>query len=286
EAALSVLDLSGLGEPRRRAEARRLAVAEARRPFDLARGPLVRTALLRLESQQHALLTTVHHIAFDGWSGSVFLRELSILYQAFCAGRVARLPELPVQYADFAIWQRQWLRGEVLERQLAYWREQLAGLPVLDLPCDRPRPATQSFRGSAEPLRLPPELGRGLQELSREHRATLFMTLLAAFQALLGRAGGQTDLAVGTVIANRNRAEIEGLLGFFVNTLVLRGDLGGQIPCTEPTFRELVERARETALGAYAHQDVPFEKLVAELDPERDLSRNPLVQVTLVLQNI
>ncbi|MCP4658711.1 MAG: amino acid adenylation domain-containing protein, partial [bacterium] len=285
---LPMIDLAGLRMPQRRAEADHLVRAAARRPFDLIRGPLLRGALLRLDREQHLLFLAVHHIAFDGWSAGVFVDELTALYRAYSAGGRSPLPELPVQYADFAVWQRQWLSGEVLERQLAYWREQLAGLPVLDLPTDRPRPASQSFRGSAEPFRLPGELSRGLRELSREHGATPFMTFLAAFQALLGRTSGQRDLAVGTVIANRNRAETEGLLGFFVNTLVLRGDLECALVCpgTEPTFRELVDRAGESALGAYAHQDVPFEKLVDELDPERDLSRNPLVQVLLVLQNI
>ncbi|MCP4662396.1 MAG: amino acid adenylation domain-containing protein, partial [bacterium] len=225
ELSLPVLDLRALDALARRTEARRLVRVEARRPFDLSRGPVLRAALLRLGGQRHTLVMAVHHIAFDGWSGGVFLRELGILYQALSTGRSAPLPELPVQYADFALWQRQWLRGEVLERQLGYWREQLAGLPVLDLPCDRPRPAVQSFRGTTEPLRLPVALGRRLQELSRERGTTLFMTLVAAFQTLLGRYTGQTDLAVGTVIANRNHGEIEDLLGFFVNTLVLRGDL-------------------------------------------------------------
>ncbi|MCP4662520.1 MAG: amino acid adenylation domain-containing protein, partial [bacterium] len=265
-----------------------------------ARGPVLRAALVRLgtgtpERTEHLLLLTVHHIAFDGWSAGVFLDGLSTLYRACVApearslddvaGREPELPELPVQYADFAVWQRQWLRGEVLERQLAYWREQLAGLPVLDLPTDRPRPAVQSFRGTSEPLRLPAELGRQLRALGREHGTTLFMTLLAAFQALLGRTSGQADLAVGTPIAGRTQAELEGLLGFFVNTLVLRGDLSGDPSVGGPTYRELLARVRETALGAYAHQDVPFEQLVEALDPERDLSQNPLAQVLFLLQN-
>ncbi|MCP4660684.1 MAG: amino acid adenylation domain-containing protein, partial [bacterium] len=281
ELPVPVVDLRAVDEPRRRAEARRLVRAQARRPFDLARGPVLRAALLQLRAQAHTLILAVHHIAFDGWSGRVFLRELSVLYQALCAGRSVHLPDLPVQYADFAVWQRQWLRGEVLERQLAYWREQLAGLPVLDLPCDRPRPAVQSSRGTSERLRLPAALGGRLQELSREQGTTLFMTLLAAFQALLGRITGQPDLAVGTAIANRNHAELEGLVGFFVNTLVLRGDLRGN-----STVRELLARTRDVALGAYAHQDVPFEQLVDELEPERDLSHSPLVQVFFVLQNL
>ncbi|MCP4660718.1 MAG: amino acid adenylation domain-containing protein, partial [bacterium] len=278
ELPVPVLELSGLGAPQRRTEARRLGLAVARRPFDLARGPLLRAVLLRLGPQQHALVVTVHHIAFDGWSGGVFLGELAALYQAFSGpGAVSPLPELPVQYADFAVWQRQWLAGEVLERQLAYWRRQLHGLPVLELPTDRPRPVMQSFRGAAESFRL---ASADLNALGRKEGTTLYMTLLAIFQALLHRHTGQQDLAVGSVVANRRRIEIEPLLGFFINTLVLRGDLRGN-----PTFRELLARMREVALGAYAHQDVPFEKLVEELDPERDLSRNPLVQVVFVLQN-
>ncbi|MCP4659155.1 MAG: AMP-binding protein, partial [bacterium] len=284
ELPLPLCDLGALGEEDRQAEAYRLAVADARRPFDLARGPMLRAALLHLvgapESEQHVLLLNVHHIAFDGWSLGVFLRELRALYQAFSLGQSSPLPELGVQYADFAVWQRQWLRGEVLEKQLDYWRRQLVGLPVLELPCDRPRPAVQSFRGALEPFQLRPELGARLEQLSRARGGTLFMTLLAAFQLLLGRYAGRQDLAVGSVVANRNRAEIEPLVGFFVNTLVLRGDLRG-----DPAFVELLARAREVALGAYAHQDLPFEKLVEELEPERDLSQSPLVQVLFALQN-
>ncbi|MCP4661861.1 MAG: AMP-binding protein, partial [bacterium] len=287
EPALPLRDLTRLREPRREAEADRLARADARQSFDLARGPLLRVTLLRLglgtpDREEHTLLLTLHHIVFDGWSVGVFLHELTAFYQAFIAGRSPHtvLPELPVQYADFAVWQRQWLREEVLERELAYWREQLVGLPVVELPTDRPRPAVQSFRGASEVFRLPAELAGRLQELSRQQGSTLFMTLLAAFQALLGRYTGQRDVAVGSPIANRNRAEIEGLLGFFVNTLVLRSDLSDA-----PTFRELVARVRDVALGAYAHQDLPFEKLVEELEPERNLSHNPLMQVLFVLQN-
>ncbi|MCP4661115.1 MAG: amino acid adenylation domain-containing protein, partial [bacterium] len=277
ELELPVLALDGPQQPHRRAEARRLALCEARRPFDLTREPLLRTALLRLGPRQHSLVLTVHHIAFDGWSFGVFLSELMTLYKAFSTGCPSPLPELRVQYADFAVWQRHWLSGEVLERQLAYWRQQLAELPVLELPTDRPRPVVQSFRGAAESFRLP---GEPLNALSREQATTLFMTLLAVFQARLERRAGPGDLAVGSVVANRNRAEIEALLGFFVNTLVLRGDLRG-----DPRFHEHLARVRDVALGAYAHQDVPFEKLVEELAPQRDLSQNPLVQVLLVLQN-
>ncbi|MCP4663218.1 MAG: AMP-binding protein, partial [bacterium] len=280
ELPLALVDLGGLGETPRRLEVRRLASAQARRPFDLARGPLLRATLLRRGDDQHTLLLAVHHIAFDGWSAGVFLNELSVLYRAFSAGEASPLPELAVQYADFAGWQRQWLRGEVLERQLGYWREQLAGLPVLELPTDRPRPAVQSFRGGSESLRLPAELHDRLRALSRERGTTMFMTFLAAFQVLLGRITGEANLAVGSPIAGRNRAEIEGLVGFFVNTLVLRGDLRG-----DPSFGELLARVREVALGAYAHQDVPFESLVEALDPERNLSQNPLVQVLFLFQN-
>ncbi|MCP4655225.1 MAG: amino acid adenylation domain-containing protein, partial [bacterium] len=277
---LPVVDLAGLADPQRRREADRLVRAEARESFDLVRGPVVRTTGLRFGALEHALLLTVHHIAFDGWSIGVFLRELKALYGAFATGSGRGLPELGLQYADFTHWQRYWLTGEVLESRLGYWREQLAELPVLELPTDRPRPALQSFRGAVESFRLPAELGRPLTELSRRSGTTLFMTLLAAFQTLLGRISGQLDLAVGTAVANRNRTEIEGLLGFFVNTLVLRTELRGN-----PSFQELLTRVREVTLEAYAHQDLPFEKLVEELAPERDLSHNPLVQVHFVLQN-
>ncbi|MCP4656326.1 MAG: AMP-binding protein, partial [bacterium] len=276
---LPVVDLAGIPEPARRGAARELSRRQARQPFDLAQGPMLRVALLRLGREEHRLLVVIHHIAFDGWSTDVFLRELEALYQAAAGGRPSPLPELDVQYADFAVWQRQWLRGEVLEAQLAYWRDQLAGLEVLELPCDRPRPAVRGFRGAGASFPLPAELHRRLRELSRRHGATLYMTLLATFQTLLGRYCGQRDVAVGSPIANRNRAEIEGLLGFFVNTLVLRADLD------DPRFRELVERVRDVALAAYAHQDLPFEQLVEALEPQRNLSQNPLVQVIFLLQN-
>ncbi|MCP4657722.1 MAG: amino acid adenylation domain-containing protein, partial [bacterium] len=272
------IDLRALAEPERRAAADQLASQEAQRPFDLGHGPVLRAVLLQLENEAHVLCLTVHHIAFDGWSMAVFLRELEALYRAFTAGRSLPLPEPEVQYADFAVWQRQWLRGEVLEAQLGYWREQLTELPVLELPCDRPRPAVQSFRGEVEEFPLPAELYRRLQELGEERGVTLFMTLLAAVQVLLGRHTGQRDFAVGTPVANRNRAETEGLIGFFVNTLVLRADLSGAA-----SFAQLLARAREVALGAYAHQDLPFEKLVEELEPVRNLAQNPLVQVLFAL---
>ncbi len=278
---LLVADLAGLPEPAREAEAARLAHEEARRALDLKTGPLLRATLARLGEREHTLFLSVHHIVADGWSIGVLVRELSALYSAFVQGHLSPLPDLPVQYADFAAWQRSWLQGEVLEAQLGWWRERLAGAPaVIELPADRPRPAMQSARGGRMGYVLPPELSQGLQALVRTEGATLFMVLLAGFQALLARTTGREDLPVGTPIANRNRAEIEGLIGFFVNTLVLRGDLAG-----DPSFRELLARSREVALGAYAHQDVPFEKLVEDLRPERDLSHSPLFQAMVILQN-
>ncbi|HYF38928.1 MAG TPA: condensation domain-containing protein, partial [Gemmatimonadales bacterium] len=279
--ALPVTDLSEHPEGERASGAQRLVTEEARRPFDLARGPLVRASLVRLSDDDHILLLTMHHIVIDGWSLGIFNKELAALYKAFSFKCPSTLPELPIQYADFAQWQRQWLQGETLEEQLSYWRERLSDAPpVLELPTDRPRPAVQSFRGAHQSVLLPKELSEGLKALSQREGATLFMTLLAAFQTLLHRYTGQEDVVVGSPIANRNRAEVEGLIGFFVNTLVMRTDLSG-----DPTFRELLGRVREVALGAYAHQDLPFEKLVEELQPERDLSRTPLFQAMFVLQN-
>ncbi len=280
---LPVVDLSGLPQEERQERARQLAAAEAVAPFDLEAGPLLRATLLRLGQEEHELLLSMHHIVSDGWSMGVLVSELAALYAAFREGQPSPLPELPIQYADFAIWQREWLAGEVLERQLAWWRERLAGAPtVLDLPMDRPRPPMQTFPGGAVHFALPPETAQGLADLGRQRGTTLFMALLAAFQAQVCRYTGRRDLLVGTPIANRNRLETEGLIGFFVNTLVLRGDLR-DLP--EPTFGDLLSRVREATLGAYAHQDLPFEKLVEELQPERHLAYSPLFQVTLVLQN-
>ena len=256
-------------------EARRRAKEEAEQCFDLRRGPLVRVRLLRLAEREHWLLVTLHHIIGDGWSIGILLRELAALYE----GRP--LPPLAVQYGDFAAWQRKWLSGAVLEEQVSYWRERLKGAATLELPTDRPRPAVQSWHGAGQRLRISPELRRGLEALSRREGVTLFMTLLAGFQALLHRYTGQSDITVGTPIANRRWAAVEGMVGFFVNSLVLRTDLEG-----DPAFRELVARVREVALGAYSHQDVPFEKLVEELQPERDMSRNPLFQVLFQLVNM
>ena len=259
----------------------RLVVEEARRPFDLARGPLLRARVLRLTDDEQVGLLTMHHIVSDGWSAGILVREMAALYQAYCSESPSPLPELPIQYADFAHWQREWLQGAVLQRQLDYWKKQLDGAPpLLELPEDHPRPAMQTFRGSHKSLLLPKAIGSALKALSRDEAATLFMTLLAAFKVLLNCYTRQDDLVVGTPVANRNRLETEGLIGFFVNALVLRSDLSGN-----PTFRELVRRVRKVCVDAYANQDLPFERLVEELHIERDLSRNPLFQVMFVLQN-
>lgn len=278
--SLSVVELRELPEPGQEAQVQALARAEVQRPFDLARGPLLRATLVRLAEAEHVLLLTMHHIVSDGWSHGVFWRELAILYEACVTGQPAALPELAVQYADFAQWQQQWLQGEVLETPLTYWRQQLAGVSTLQLPTDRPRPAVQTFRGARYVLAFSPALTTALKALSQRHGVTLFMLLLAAFQTLLHRYTGQDDIAIGTLIANRQQVETEGLIGFFVNTLVLRTDFSGQ-----PRFRELLERVRAVALEAYMHQDLPFEKLLEVLRPARDLSHTPLFQVLFVLQN-
>jgi amino acid adenylation domain-containing protein len=272
---LPLVDLRGLPLASREAELLRLVRAEARRPFDLARGPLLRALLYKIAEDDHALILTMHHIVCDGWSLGVLVRELGeALFRR-------TLPPLAVQYADFAVWQRRLLSGPALDKLLSYWKRQLAGLPpLLELPADRPRPRVQTFRGSLLTIALPPGTTAAVRELSRRSGATPFMTLLAAFLALLRRHTRQDDLAVGTPVANRGRMEIEGLIGFFVNTLVLRTDVGG-----DPSFRELLARVQSVASGAYAHQDLPFEMLVQEIDPERQLSHNPLFQVMFLLQN-
>jgi amino acid adenylation domain-containing protein len=277
---MPVIDLATLPSGTREGEAFRLATEEARKPFDLAKGPLIRAKLLRLNQQDHVLLLSMHHIVSDGWSMGILFHELGVLYNSFATGRPSPLPELPIQYADFAVWQRGYLRGGILDDQLSYWRRQLNGLPKLELPTDRPRPAMPSFRGSYFPLHFPRGLALSLKRLSGEHDATLFMTMLAAFQALLHHYTGQDDIAVGSPVANRNRSEIEGLIGFFVNSLVVRADFSGN-----PTFASLLAEVRETALEAYANQDLPFELLVDELQPDRDLSRNPLFQVIFQLMS-
>ncbi|MEW5931824.1 MAG: condensation domain-containing protein, partial [Gemmatimonadota bacterium] len=274
------LDLGALPEAEREAEAGRLAVAEALRPFDLARGPLLRSTLVRLGGEEHVLLFTLHHVVSDGWSTQVLVREVSAFYAAFSRGEEPRLPELPVQYADFAAWQRAWLAGGVLEAQVDFWRERLAGAPpLLEIPTDRPRTQAQGARTGTHRLTLPAEVSRALRALSRREGTTLFMTLLAGWQALLSKYSGQDDVVVGTPVAGRTRRETEGLIGFFVNMLALRGDLGG-----DPTWSELLGRVRETALGAYDHQELPFERLVEALDVERSLGHDPVFQVTFELE--
>jgi amino acid adenylation domain-containing protein len=277
-----VTDLRDVAEPEREARARRLILEETRRPFDLGRGPLFRGMLLRLGAEEHLLLLAMHHIVSDGWSMGVLSRELTAFYEAFTTGAPTGLPDLPIQYADYAVWQRERLQGERLERELAYWREQLQGAPpVIALPTDRPRPPVQSSRGAKQSILLPPGVSRRLRALSQCEGVTLFTTVLAAFQTLLARYTGQDDIVVGSPIAGRTRTETEGLIGFFVNTLALRTDLSGN-----PTFRELLRRVREVTLGAYAHPDIPFEQLVEELQPERDMSRTPIFQVALAMQNL
>ncbi|HVR98350.1 MAG TPA: condensation domain-containing protein, partial [Thermoanaerobaculia bacterium] len=277
---LPILDLRPLPAAAREVEAWRLAAGEARRPFDLTRGPLLRVRLLRLDEEEHALLLTFHHIVADGWSIAVLIREMGALYEAFSRDLLPMLPPLPVQYADFAVWQRHWLQEGALERQLAYWRRQLAALPALALPTDRPRPAVRDACGGQRFLHLEEAVGTALEALGLRQGATPFMTFLAAFQVLLARYSGQHDVAVGTPVAHRERSEIENLIGFFTKTLVLRADLSG-----DPPFRELLERVRDAALAAFAHQDVPFERLVEELQPARDAGRTPLVQTVFALQN-
>ncbi len=280
--SLSVVDLGQFSDDEREREAQRLATAEAQRPFDLSEGQLFRASLLRLGEEDYILLCTMHHIVSDGWSMGVLYRELSVLYQAFTQRKPPPLPDLAIQYSDYAVWQREWLKGEKLEGQLSYWKKQLEGASaVLNLPTDRPRPALQSYRGKRQSIELSKELTQGLKALTRKEGVTLFMTLLAALQTLLYRYTGQKDIVVGSPISGRNQLELEDMIGFFVNTLVLRTDFSG-----DPAFRELLHRVRTTALGAYEHQYLPLEKLVEELRPERSLSHSPLFQVTFVFQNV
>ena len=277
---LSVVDLRALSDPDRDAEAQRLLVATTRRTFDLSQDLMLRALLLRLAERDHILLLVTHHIASDGWSSGILWRELGELYRAFSRGEPNPLPELPIQYLDYAVWQREWLQGELLERQLSYWTKQLDGSGALQLPTDRPRPSVRKYQGKRQTIELSKQLSQKLRALSRQQGTTLFMTLLAAFQTLLYRYTGQEDIAVGCPIAGRTRQELEGLIGFFVNTLVMRVNFSGN-----PTFRELLARVREVALGAYEHQDLPFEKLVEELQPERNLTYSPLFQVAFAYQN-
>jgi amino acid adenylation domain-containing protein len=277
---LAGVDLSALPADRRAAELRLLGAREVRRPFALSRGPLLRPLVLRMSPGEHVLLLTVHHIVFDAWSAGLLFREMGSLYETFRDGRPAPLPEPAIQYADFALWQREWLQGKVLEAQVAYWKERLRGAPpVLELPADHPRPATLTYRGTWRPFALDPELTLSVRALGRQEGTTLFAVLLAAFQALLGRFTGQEDVVVGTPVAGRSRREVENLIGCFINNLVLRGDLAGN-----PGFRDLLRRAQSAALGAFENQDLPFEKLVEEIRPQRDMSHTPLFQAMLSLQ--
>ncbi len=277
---LPVFDLSNLPETDKKNRTEKILIEEGQRPFDLSKGPLMRCALLKLAKNEHLLSLNIHHIIGDGWSGGILIREIATLYKAFCDGKPSPLTKLPIQYADFTIYQRDLLQGEVLENLLKYWKQQLNNLPVLNLPTDRPRKAIETFNGATISFALPENLTNKIKELSRKEGVTLFITLLTAFKVLLYRYSQQQDIVVGSPIANRNVTQTEDLIGCFVNTLVLRSNLNGN-----PTFRELLQQVREVTLAAYAHQDLPFEKLVEALQPERDLSRQPLFQVAFVFQN-
>lgn len=276
---LPIVDLAATPPSERHQEALRLATEEARTPFDLIRGPLFRSLLLRLTREDHVLVVNMHHLVTDGWSMGVFTRELVELYGAFSDGRPSPLPELLLQYADFAVWQRAWLRGETLEKLLGYWKRQLTGAPTfLELPTDRPRPAFQACRGAHQRLTLPRPLGVALRRLSQREGVTLFVILLAAFKVLLHSYSRQDDLVVGSPDASRGRSELEPLIGYFVNMLALRTQLSGN-----PSFREVVSRVNDVVMQAHAHQDLPFGKLVEELQCKRDTSRNPVFQVEFAL---
>ncbi len=277
---IPIFDLTVLPAAERETEASLRAKEDAQRPFDLGAGPLLRATLLRLGDDEHVLLLTMHHIISDGWSMGVLVSEVGIFYEAFATGRPSPLPELSIQYADYAVWQREWLQGAVLEKQLDYWKQQLGGAETLQLRTDRERPAVRMYRGARCAFELPEEVSQQAKALGQREGATLFMTLLAGFQILLHHYSGQNDISIGTDIANRKRQEIEGLIGFFINQLVLRTDLSGN-----PSFIELLKRVRATTLDAYVHQDVPFELLVDTLRVERSLKQSPLFQVKLVLQN-
>ncbi|RYZ33360.1 MAG: non-ribosomal peptide synthetase, partial [Myxococcaceae bacterium] len=276
------VDLTGIVDTaERQADLERRALTEFRRPFNLEQGPVIRALLMKLGAEDHVLVLHLHHIVSDGWSLGVLVREVTTFYEAFRHGQTPALPELPVQYADYAVWQRNWLQGDVLEAQLGWWKQQLAGAShVLDLPTDKPRPAVATQRGDAVSVRLPRVLSEQVEALAQKEGATPFMVLLAAFQTVLHRYSGQDDVLVGSPIANRGHAETEGLIGFFVNTLVLRGSFG-----MRPSFRQLLAQVRTTTLGAYEHQYLPFERLVESLQTTRDLARTPLFQALFALQN-
>ena len=274
EVRVDLIDLNSIDESQRESEAQRFVQAEVTRPFDLSQAPLIRTTLIKMGAHESIFILTMHHIVSDGTSILIFFRELAALYQAFVKNLPSPLAELPIQYADYALWQRDWLRKSSVSQQLAYWKDKLRGnLPVLDLPTDHARPTIQTHAGARVVRPLSEDLTRSLTAISRHEGATLFMTLLAGFQTLLHRYSGQNDIIVGSPISNRPRSETENLIGFFLNNLALRTDLSG-----DPTFREVLSRVRRTALDAYANQDIPFEKLLEELRPERDLSRTSIFQ--------
>ncbi len=278
---INVVDLQKLPGRERETVLQQQIQKEAITPFNLEIAPLIRCSLFQLDTTEYVLLLTMHHIVSDAWSMGVFIQELSTLYQAFCTGEASPLPELPIQYADFAVWQRQWFSGEVFQTQLSYWKQQLGGAPeLLQLPSDHPRPSTRSYRGTTQNFTLNTDLTQKLQTLSRESGTTLFMTLYAGFATLLYRYSGQSDILIGSPIANRNRTEIESLIGFFVNTLVLRTRFE-----ENPSFKSLLAQVKETTLKAYEHQDVPFEQVVETLQPQRSLAYSPLFQVMFILQN-
>jgi len=278
---LVIRDLSAIAEGQREAQARQLAMEEIQRPFQLSTGPLLRASLFKLDEQDHVLVLNTHHIVSDRWSLGVLSQELATLYEAFVESKPSPLSPLPIQYADYAVWQRQYLSGQVLEKQLAYWKQQLNGAPpVLRLPTDHAGQSAHNFWGGVHRHPLGEDLAKNIRTLSRRHRVTFFMTLLAAFQTMLARYSGQNDIVVGTDLANRTQLDTEKLIGFFVNLLPIRTRFDGN-----PSFHQVLEQVRETSLGAYAHQDIPFDKLVEELRPERSLSHNPLVQVLFVMQN-
>jgi len=279
-ASLTVVDLSGLDEAVCEAEVQRLVAEENARPFDLSVSPLLRAMLLRISAAEHVLVLTMHHIIADAWSLEVLTRELVQLYDSFSRGESPTLPPLIIQYADYAVWQREQFQGAMLEQQLEYWNQQLTGARPLNLPKDRPRPTTPGFRGADESLTLPADLLNQLQELNRLDGVTMFMMVLAAFYVLLYKRTGQDDIVVSSLSAGRNRPETEPLVGCFVNTLALRARLNGN-----PSFRELLDQVRLTTLSAYAHQDIPFERVIAELSPTRSLSNSPFVQIMIGLQN-
>ena len=278
---IPIVDIRDVPEAERMAQVERLVTSECQRSFDLTRSPLLRATLVVMGEQDHVLVMMMHHIIGDVWSVRVVMKELAALYEAFSADRPSPLPELPIQYCDYSTWQRDWLQGDDLQSQLAYWKQKLIGMSeALELPSDRPRPPVQSIWGAKHFLKIPKQLTDILRAIAQEEKASLFMTLLAAWKVLLHRYTGQNDIVVGAPVANRNRSEFEGMVGFFVNSLILRTDLSG-----DPGFRELLRRVRETTFEAFANQDFPFERLVEVLQPTRSMSRNPLFQSDFILQN-